>query len=217
MSKPIICIDPGHGGKDPGALGPNGLKESTVVLSVALLLASQLANVAEVVLTRKDDTFIELSQRCRIANEAKAKFFLSIHCNSAVNPAAGIETFIAPNSTTAVILGEAVQDSMTDAFPSRIDRGLKRAGFAVLRGTNMPAALAELEFIHTAQGEEFLGHKPRQLIYAKALNAAVRVALGLARPIEHLPRTEPPAHPPIDLKAEVLRISKELQDLATRA
>lgn len=217
MSKPVVCIDPGHGGKDPGALGPGGLKEADVVLGVALLLASQLANVATVILTRKDDTFVELGQRCRIANDAKAKLFLSIHCNSAANPAAGIETFIAAGSTTAQPLGEAVQDAMTDAFPDRADRGLKRARFTVLVGTGMPAALAELEFIHTPQGEAFLSQKAVQLKYAKALNTAVRVALGLAAPLDIEPTPEPVAHAPFDWRAEVRRLSKELQDLTTKA
>src|SRR5690606_11569399 len=67
-----ICIDPGHGGKDPGALGPRGLKEKDVVLAVAKTMAEILKGKVEVLLTRSTDVFLELTERARIANAAKA-------------------------------------------------------------------------------------------------------------------------------------------------
>lgn len=80
-----IVIDPGHGGKDAGAIGVNGLREKDVNLGVALnlgkIIEENMPDV-KVVYTRDDDTFVELYKRGKIANENGGKLFLSIHCNS---------------------------------------------------------------------------------------------------------------------------------------
>ncbi|MGB7131890.1 MAG: N-acetylmuramoyl-L-alanine amidase, partial [Candidatus Sulfotelmatobacter sp.] len=91
-----IVIDPGHGGHDTGTIGPDGLEEKDLVLDVGRrlgkLLESRLG--AEVVYTRKDDTFIPLETRTAIANQARADLFVSIHANSSHDPAArGVETY----------------------------------------------------------------------------------------------------------------------------
>lgn len=91
-----IVIDAGHGGKDPGAIGPSGLQEKDVVLSMALLLAEEVKSKLgwEVVLTRNDDTFIPLEERTAIANKVGADLFVSLHVNASANAAAhGIETY----------------------------------------------------------------------------------------------------------------------------
>ncbi len=92
-----IVIDPGHGGHDTGTIGPHGLMEKDLCLDVALRLGHEIEEKlpgAEVVYTRKDDTFIPLEQRTAIANEAKADLFISIHANSSHDEAArGIETY----------------------------------------------------------------------------------------------------------------------------
>lgn len=80
----IIVIDPGHGGKDPGALGSNS-KEKDITLQVALQLGRILkANIPEatIVYTRLSDKFVELYRRAEIANEYRADLFISLHCNS---------------------------------------------------------------------------------------------------------------------------------------
>lgn len=91
-----IVIDPGHGGHDTGTIGPNGLEEKDLVLDVGRrlgkLLEARLG--AEVVYTRKDDTFIPLETRTAIANQARADLFVSIHANSSHDPdARGVETY----------------------------------------------------------------------------------------------------------------------------
>jgi N-acetylmuramoyl-L-alanine amidase len=91
-----IVIDPGHGGHDTGTIGPNGLEEKDLVLEVGLklgkLLESRLG--AEVVYTRKDDTFVPLETRTAIANQQRADLFISIHANSSHDPdARGVETY----------------------------------------------------------------------------------------------------------------------------
>jgi N-acetylmuramoyl-L-alanine amidase len=100
-----IVIDPGHGGHDTGTIGPHGLMEKDLCLDVALRLGALIEEKlpgAEVIYTRKDDTFIPLEQRTAIANEAKADLFLSIHANSSHDPdARGIETYYLNFATSA--------------------------------------------------------------------------------------------------------------------
>jgi N-acetylmuramoyl-L-alanine amidase len=91
-----IVIDPGHGGHDTGTIGPNGLEEKDLVLEVGRRLGKLLDTRlgAEVVYTRKDDTFIPLETRTAIANQQRADLFISIHANSSRDSAArGVETY----------------------------------------------------------------------------------------------------------------------------
>jgi N-acetylmuramoyl-L-alanine amidase len=91
-----IVIDPGHGGHDTGTIGPNGLEEKDLVLEVGRRLGKLLETRlgAEVVYTRKDDTFIPLETRTAIANKERADLFISIHANSSDDPEArGVETY----------------------------------------------------------------------------------------------------------------------------
>src|SRR5579864_8924471 len=91
-----IVIDPGHGGHDTGTIGPNGLEEKDLVLEVGRRLGKLLEGRlgAEVVYTRKNDTFIPLETRTAIANQQRADLFVSIHANSSQDEAArGVETY----------------------------------------------------------------------------------------------------------------------------
>jgi N-acetylmuramoyl-L-alanine amidase len=91
-----IVIDPGHGGHDTGTIGPGGLEEKDLVLDVGRRLGKLLETRlgAEVVYTRKDDTFIPLETRTAIANQARSDLFVSIHANSSRDPdARGVETY----------------------------------------------------------------------------------------------------------------------------
>jgi len=91
-----IVLDPGHGGHDPGAVGPSGLQEKDVVLAVGLKLRDLLKDELglDVVMTRSTDVFIPLEERTAIANKVNADLFLSVHANAAANRhAAGIETY----------------------------------------------------------------------------------------------------------------------------
>ena len=96
----VIVLDPGHGGEDAGAISINGHKEKDIALSIAKrakeLLKKELPNT-KVVMTRDDDTFVELYRRGQIANKNKGKLFISIHCNSMPtkpHPANGCESYI---------------------------------------------------------------------------------------------------------------------------
>ncbi len=154
-----ICIDPGHGGYDPGAVGPTGLKEKNVTLPVAMLLADILrAAGQEVILTRDSDNTPwdsdnDLWKRCQIANDYGADVFVSIHINSAANPAAtGTETYCVAFGGEGEKIARSVQKELVAAL-GLPDRGIKAANFYVLKRTDMPAILTELAFISNPDEE----------------------------------------------------------------
>ncbi|HEY3309358.1 MAG TPA: N-acetylmuramoyl-L-alanine amidase, partial [Desulfuromonadaceae bacterium] len=91
-----IVVDPGHGGHDPGAVGPSGIMEKDVVLAIGLKLRELLKEELglDVVMTRSTDVFIPLEERTAIANKVNADLFVSVHANAALNrSASGIETY----------------------------------------------------------------------------------------------------------------------------
>ena len=97
-----VVIDPGHGGNDPGATGPTGLKEKDVTLAVAHKLAPVLSRASvEVTLTRDDDRYVTLEERTARANAFGADLFVSIHCNAAEKSGRrGIETYVLDTTTS---------------------------------------------------------------------------------------------------------------------
>jgi N-acetylmuramoyl-L-alanine amidase len=110
-----IVIDPGHGGHDTGTIGPHGLMEKDLCLDVALRLGREIEEKlpgAEVIYTRKDDTFVPLEERTAIANEAKADLFISVHANSSHDAAArGIETYYLNFATSEESMAVAAREN----------------------------------------------------------------------------------------------------------
>ncbi len=109
-----IVIDPGHGGKDPGAIGAQGLTEKEVVLDVSLRLKMLLQKrlKKKVVLTRAKDLFIPLNERARLANRGKADLFISIHANASPSPQArGVEIYLFGRATDATALATAAREN----------------------------------------------------------------------------------------------------------
>ncbi len=99
----LIVIDPGHGGRDPGAIGPTGKKEKDITLAIAKKLKRILERKlrVKVVLTRDRDVFVPLLERAKIANRLGADLFISIHCNSGRNRhASGVETYFLSEART---------------------------------------------------------------------------------------------------------------------
>ncbi len=97
-----IVIDPGHGGDDPGAVGPGGTREKAVVLGIALKLRDVLRKNQryKVILTRDHDVFVPLQERSRLANQMRGDLFISIHANaSRKRKASGISTYIFDDAT----------------------------------------------------------------------------------------------------------------------
>jgi len=113
---PLIVIDPGHGGRDPGAVGRSGLKEKDVALGVALYVKNILEGQkkAKVILTRDRDQFVPLERRAWIANSKDADVFVSIHANAhpsrSVN---GVETYYLDNTTDRAAMRVAALENAT--------------------------------------------------------------------------------------------------------
>ena len=109
-----IVIDPGHGGHDTGTVGPNGLEEKDLVLDVGRRLGKLLQTRlgAEVIYTRKDDTFIPLETRTAIANQEAADLFVSVHANSSHDPdARGVETYYLNFTSSSEALEVAAREN----------------------------------------------------------------------------------------------------------
>ncbi|WP_018923086.1 N-acetylmuramoyl-L-alanine amidase [Salsuginibacillus kocurii] len=149
-----IVVDPGHGGHDPGA-GAFGIQEKDVVLDTGNYLRPMLEDAgANVIMTRSTDTFVTLNERANIANRQNADAFISIHANAAGSSAAhGTETYWDNSNASAgsQALAASIQRELV-AELGTLDRGVKQAGFSVIRRSQMPSVLVELGFV-TNQNE----------------------------------------------------------------
>jgi len=148
----VVVLDPGHGGRDPGAVGINGLQEKQVIFPISQRVRQLLEQQGvQVVMTRYSDQTVELQSRVDIAERANADLFVSIHAN-AINLSRpdvnGIETYYF--SAAGRRLAEVIHASMLSASGMN-DRGVRQARFFVLRRTSMPATLLEVGFVTGAQ------------------------------------------------------------------
>ncbi len=166
-----IVIDPGHGGKETGAIGGRcNLQEKIPNLDISLKVANILRQRGmEVVLTRDDDSYVSLQERADIANLYNARLFVSIHNNSSANNpvAQGSEThYYAPLDNPDLFMQSAerrrlatcIQEQLASKL-RRADRGVKtgaNSNFSVLRNTQMPSALVEIVFISYPEEEQLL-------------------------------------------------------------
>lgn len=137
---PVVVIDAGHGGRDPGAIGLSGTYEKNVVLDIASRLAADLQSVARIKLTRSDDTFLALPERVTIAREAEASLFLSIHADSA--PDSG-----SARGLSAYILSDTASDSFTAKLAAGENQVDQRYGATVTAN----AAVADILYDLTAR------------------------------------------------------------------
>lgn len=156
----IICIDPGHGGTDVGAVGHVGDKtvyEKNITLSIALPLRDMLTSAgAKVVMTRSTDKDVygpwadadpELQARCDVANEAHADAFVSIHIDSFSNSTVdGTTAYYYPKSSKDLLLAQMLHQSTMNTL-SIPDRGVRSNDFYVNKYTTMPSVLMEMGFI----------------------------------------------------------------------
>ncbi|WP_172195397.1 N-acetylmuramoyl-L-alanine amidase family protein [Saccharibacillus qingshengii] len=176
--KKILVIDPGHGAQDPGGIG-NGLKEKDMVLSVSLKVAALLRQEPDIdlIMTRSDDTYPTREGRAKLANDAGADVFLSIHTNAAAASAVGTETFYA-DAARSKSLSDTIQKHVQAATGFR-DRGSKQANFIVIRQTTMPAALLEIGFLTNAQEAAAIAQDDFQQKVAQAIVDGLKEYLGL--------------------------------------
>jgi N-acetylmuramoyl-L-alanine amidase len=159
-ARKIIVIDPGHGGKDSGAIGLNGIMEKEVVLKIGSEICALNKMIFkgryDIYLTRYDDRFISLSDRRRLAKSLMADLVVSLHCNASANNSKGIEVYTInsfsedsePNIKKSIALGIEILDEANHSLKIE-DRGMKFANFQVLRETigYCPAILVELGFL----------------------------------------------------------------------
>jgi len=169
-----IVIDPGHGGSDSGAVG-SGLRESDIVLDVALKAGSKLQKAGvDVIFTRNDDKKVTLEERTSLANAQKADYFVSIHANA--GGGTGVETLIYKEGSVAGNLAKIIQEYIVNALGLK-DRKVKaRPDLWVLRKTNMPAVLIELAFIDNPSDAEVLKNSKDE--FANAIAAAILKFIG---------------------------------------
>lgn len=175
----IITIDPGHGGSDSGAVGPNGYTEKEGAFAISQKVASILnQSGAKVVMTRDSDVDVygpnasarnELQARVDVGNNANSDIFVSVHCNAFVNPAAnGTQTFYYGSSYQGQRLAQSIQEKMIEVNGLR-DRGISTCNFYVVKHSYMPAVLIETAFITNYDEEALLSDDEWQTTMAKAI------------------------------------------------
>ena len=162
-----IVIDPGHGGSDPGAIGPSRIYEKTVTLTIAKRVEALLEQKgATVVLSRDNDRDVypgtdatdaqELQARVNVAIKEKADVFVSIHANAAVDRSAiGTSTYYTAKTAYDLRLAQALQRNLVRSGGLE-DDGVRQAGFYVTKRNRIPAALVETAFISNPREEQLL-------------------------------------------------------------
>lgn len=146
-----VVFDPGHGGRDPGAIG-DGLREKDVVLPLTFLIAGSLQWISkgkvEVVLTRQHDEYLTRARRVEIEHEADADLFVSVHCNSfTTSRPRGFEVHYYSNLSNGKNVAEAIVDSVDGTYTLH-GNGLKISPrLHVLKNTNAPAVLLESLYV----------------------------------------------------------------------
>lgn len=169
----MVCIDPGHGGKDPGACSGE-FKEKDLTLDISLTLKKRLSRYKnfKVFMTRETDESVSLHNRCEIANKNLCSLFVSIHINSASNSSAsGIETYVYGEGDKSN--GLLFQERLI-ATTGEKDRGVKTNPLLyVLGSTDMTAVLLELGFINNFHDINNL----RKATYRQKLANAIESAI----------------------------------------
>lgn len=193
--KILVCIDPGHGGKDPGKdRGTKSKKhEKDLNLAIALKLGNYLETLltgVEVIYTRKTDKYVSLDDRVIFANKRKADYFISIHCNSNPNKYVfGTKTHIHSHGFAA---SKALALRIEKEFGTRggrKSRGIMSArdrgyNLFVLQYTDMPAVLVEAGFMTNANEERYLNSTQGQDYLASAVFRAFRDYISKKYPVE---------------------------------
>ncbi|OGK11965.1 MAG: hypothetical protein A2W80_03220 [Candidatus Riflebacteria bacterium GWC2_50_8] len=172
-----ILLDPGHGGTDPGAVGPTGLKESEVNLRVARYLRDLLqADGAEVMMTRDRDVFISLADRVAMATEHTPDLFVSIHHNASLKPVTENRSEIYYNAIDRGISQKVGSTMMSEMAKWGFGEEsiIVPAGFFVLRNNPVPSVLTEGAYITIPKIEQELQTGKALTNQAQALRRAIR-------------------------------------------
>jgi N-acetylmuramoyl-L-alanine amidase len=176
-----IVLDPGHGGKDPGAIGPNGIKEKDIVLAVAKRVARHLERElgCQVIFTRDRDVFIPLEERTAIANTSGADLFISIHANAA--PSAnvrGVETYFLDLATNKEAMRVAARENATSA---RQLSDLQSILMDLMQNTKVHESAKLAEFVQASMISG-LGRSYRNIVDLGVKRAPFVVLIGAQMP-----------------------------------
>lgn len=164
-----ICFDAGHGGNDPGAIGPRKTEEEDITLAVCKKAASYLPSDFTAIFTRTADKTTPLTNRTNYANKQKAAALVSVHCNAAASAAAhGVETYFYKAGTKGANLAAKIHAKIVPAT-GLTDRGCKAKNLHMCREADMPACLVELAFISNTKEEALLKSADFQSACAKAI------------------------------------------------
>ena len=201
--RPIIVIDPGHGGRDPGATGVSGeALEKELALTFARELRDRLAERGRVrvALTRDDDRYLTLEQRAAIARQLDAAVYLSLHIDSAPNPLARGATFYSLSDVASDAAAARLAAKENGRFASRVDNGSVRAilsDIAVRDQMSASAGLAE-RLVRKAQGQFLLRPEPHRFadfhVLRRAQVPAVLFEAGYISNIEDEAKLLEPAY-----------------------
>jgi len=172
LSKETIVIDAGHGYPDAGASG-YGILEKDVTLDTSLRLAAYIKKTPfKIVMTRDEDTKVELTERVKIAKQAGGDLFVSIHANSSNGNGHGTETYFTttknPNNVQSEAEATYIQNRLLASWDLS-DRGVKDGNFHVIRENTMPAVLVELGFIDNKADNDKLRSPQMREAAAKAI------------------------------------------------
>ena len=181
----VIVIDPGHGGRDPGARYGN-VNEKGLVLPIGLALAKLLEQEgASVIMTRTDDTYPSLGDRAKLANDSDADLFLSLHINSlnVENGRSGTITFYHKQEPVGRLLAECIQEEIAkvSGIPDMgawSDQRIYQSGFKVLRDSKMPGVLLEFGFINHKHDRAIMTKPDFTDKMAKAVLRGIQVFFG---------------------------------------
>ncbi|PZE21904.1 N-acetylmuramoyl-L-alanine amidase family protein [Paenibacillus xerothermodurans] len=174
-----VVIDPGHGGKDTGAISVNERREKDFVLSLGLKIEKLLQKEPkiEALLTRTDDTFVELADRAAFANDREADVFVSVHGNAAAKESVrGVETYY--YTEQSMPFASIIHEHLLEAtgFP---DRKVKQSGFYVVKNTTMPSVLLEVGFLSNQTEESIMYQDAFQNKVAASIVAAIKQQLKI--------------------------------------
>jgi len=178
--KYVVVIDAGHGAKDPGAISINKRNEKDFNLAQALKVAELFKNDpdVEVVLTRTDDTFLELKERVAFAKQHQANLFVSIHANS-INKSSisGTETYYSRDDESKKF-AQVMHNNLVKGT-GLPDRGVRKQSLHVTRETNMPACLLEVGYLTNQTDESALYQEDFQYRVAQSIKDGIKQYLGL--------------------------------------
>lgn len=190
----IIIIDPGHGGKDSGAIGINGAMEKNITLAIAKKVSKYFVGTNNTVyLTRTDDTYYTLSQRVAFAQAHQGDVYVSIHLNSYNGIASGIGTYY---FDSVLLQNSSIQQSLFNSFSYNpypvqskdlatciqnrlvqtlhlVNRGVQFGNFHVIRENTMPAVLTEIGFIDNLGDYNIISKDVNQELVANAIRDGI--------------------------------------------